>query len=68
MEEDFTYNKRKTKLQSLAGFLKTFFSMSREEFGQMDHKLTRIGAGVATFAVMALFWLFFLRNIVPFKF
>ncbi len=68
MEDDFTYNKRKSKLRSFAGFLKTFFSLSKDELGEMDHKLMRIGASVATFVVMALFWLFFLRNIVPFKF
>ncbi|MBI2173468.1 MAG: hypothetical protein HYT73_04680 [Candidatus Aenigmarchaeota archaeon] len=68
MEDDFTYDRRKSRLQSFVGFLKTLFSISREEFREMDHKLVRIGVSVATFAVMALFWLFFLRNIVPFKF
>ncbi|MBI2579305.1 MAG: hypothetical protein HYW27_00200 [Candidatus Aenigmarchaeota archaeon] len=68
MEEDFTYNKKKSKLRHLAGFVKAFFSLSRDDFREMDHKLVRIGVSVTTFVVMALFWLFFLKNIVPFKF
>ena len=68
MEDDFTYNKKKSKWQSLAGFMKTFLGMAKEDFNEMDHKLIRIGMGVTTFVVMAIFWLFFLKNIVPFRF
>lgn len=67
MEDDLTYNKKKSKLQGFAGFLRTFFGISKDEFREMDHKLVRIGVSVTTFVVMALFWMFFLKNIIPFK-
>ncbi|MDI6722261.1 MAG: hypothetical protein QMD97_01785 [Candidatus Aenigmarchaeota archaeon] len=68
MSEEFTYNEKRSKLRSFAGFLRTFFSLSKEEWRDLDHKLLRIGVGVTTFVVMALFWLYFLRNVTPFKF
>ena len=68
MENDFTYNRKRSKLQTVAGFMKTFLGLSKEEFGDMDHKLIRIGVSVTAFVAMALFWMFFLRNIIPFRF
>ena len=68
MEEDFTYNKKRTRMQTVAGILHTFFGLSKQEFTEMDHKLMRIGVSVATFIAMAIFWMLFLRNIIPFRF
>ncbi len=42
-----------------------FWSMAKEDFNMIDHKLIRITIGVVSFAAVALFWLFFLRNIIP---
>jgi hypothetical protein len=66
--EEYTYNKKKSKWQSFAGFMRTFLTMANEDFNEMDHKLIRIGMGITMFVVMALFWLFFLKNIVPIRF
>ncbi len=56
------------KLQTTKGVMKTFFWMSREDWQQMDKKFYRLLFGIAGFAAMALFWLFFLRNLSPFGF
>lgn len=55
-----------SKIRSTAGMLKTFSRMTKEDFDEMDHKLFRIALGVGSFIAMALFWLFFLKSIVPF--
>jgi hypothetical protein len=55
-----------SKIQAIKGVLKTFVSLSKEDFQEMDHKLLRIGIGVVGFILMAIFWLLFLRNILPF--
>jgi len=56
---------RQSKLSAIAGFLKTFFWLSREEWREMDHKIPRLVLGGVTFIAMALFWLYFLRGILP---
>ena len=55
-----------SKIQTLKGVMKTFFWLVGEEWGAMDHKLIRLLAGAVGFTVMALFWYFFFRNILPF--
>ena len=55
-----------SKAESIKGVLKMFWSMAKEDFGEMDHKFLRIAVGVGSFAAAALFWLFFLRHIIPF--
>ena len=57
-----------SKLRTIAGILKTVWSMSKEDFGAMDRKLLRITTGVVGFVVAALFWFYFLRNIIPVHF
>lgn len=56
---------RNSKLDSFKGFIRTFFWLAREEWTELDHKVVRIAFGVVGFVVMALFWLYFLRNITP---
>lgn len=53
---------------TIRGILKTFWSMSVEDFDAMDRKLLRITVGAVGFAAAALFWFFFLKNIIPFHF
>ena len=66
MQEDEKFDIRSSRIDSFKGFIKTFFWLSKEEWTDLDHKLLRIVFGVVGFGAMALFWLFFLRNIVPF--
>ena len=53
------------KLRSIKGVLKMFWGMAKEDFNQMDHKLIRITVGAVGFIIAALFWMFFLRKIIP---
>jgi len=55
-----------SKLQTVKGILKTFWTMTIEDWDEMDHKLLRIAAGAVGFIIMGLFWFFVLRNISPF--
>lgn len=50
-----------SRLQSFKGFIQTFFWLMSEELQTMDHKLFRIAAGAASFAVTALFWYLLFR-------
>jgi hypothetical protein len=52
-------------MQSMAGVMKTFFSLSKEEWDNLDHKLIKITMGVVSFVAMALFWFYFIRHIIP---
>lgn len=54
-----------SKMHTIKGVFKMFWSMSKEDFREMDHKLLRLGVGVVGLVLIALFWLFFLSNIVP---
>jgi len=54
-----------SRFETIKGIMKTFFQIFKEDFSEMDHKLLRIGIGIAGFIVMALFWFYFLRNISP---
>lgn len=54
------------KTQTAKGIIKTFYWMTKEDWQQMDKKFYRLVFGVMGFAAMALFWFYFLRNIVPF--
>ena len=66
MQEEENVDIKQSRIDFLKGLLKTFFWLSREEWKELDHKLFRIGFGIAVFAGMALFWLYFLRSITPF--
>ena len=57
-----------SKLRSIKDVLKITWGSMIEDFQQMDHKLIRIGVGVAVFAVWAFFWFYFFRNSSPFPF
>ena len=65
MSSEHNTNFRQSRLSSIAGFFKTFFWLSKEEWREMDHKIPRIVLGGVTFIAMALFWLYFLRGILP---
>ena len=53
------------KVDSLKGFMRTFFWLTREEWQETDRKLYRIAFGVTGFVLSALFWFYFLRHIFP---
>lgn len=55
-----------SKAETVKGVLKTFWSMTKEDFVEMDHKVVRIASGLIGFAIAAAFWFFFFRHIVPF--
>ena len=55
-----------SKIRSVAGVLRTLGHMAKEDFDEMDHKLFRLAVGIGSFVVMGLFWLFFLKSIMPF--
>ena len=48
--------------KSIAGVLQTLIADLQEEWDTMDHKLYRLGAGAASFAVAALFWYYVFRG------
>jgi len=50
------------KLRSFVEFLKVFLSMSKSDWREMDHKLLRIGAGVAGLIFWAVIALYFFRG------
>ncbi|MBI4896472.1 MAG: hypothetical protein HY832_02890 [Candidatus Aenigmarchaeota archaeon] len=54
------------KLKTIAGILATFAGMVKEEWGDMDQRLLRIGIGVLGFVLSALFWFYFIRHAFPF--
>ncbi len=47
-----------SKMEDVKGVLKTFYELSKEEFDMMDRKLLRIGVGIISFLVAAVFWYF----------
>ena len=49
-------------VKTLMGVMKTLLSDIAEEWDTMDHKLYRLGAGAASFAVAALFWYYIFRG------
>lgn len=55
-----------SKLRTIGGIFKVFLQDVKEDWNLMDHKLIRIGAGLAGFVLMAAFWYLFLRNTMPF--
>ena len=55
-----------SKLQAIRGVLKTFWTITIEDWDDMDHKLLRIVAGAIGFVIMAAFWYFIFRNVGPF--
>ena len=57
-----------SKVQAIKGVMKTLFWMTREDWHELDHKFYRIVFGVIGFAVMALFWFYFIRSIFPHPF
>lgn len=64
MSED-VFEKR-SALRTIKGTFRIFFRMTGEDWHRMDHKFFRLVFGGLVFIGMALFWLFFLRNIIPF--
>ncbi len=52
----------------IKGVLKIFFNISKEEWNEMDRKLLRIGIGLISFIIAALFWFYVFRAFSPFKF
>jgi hypothetical protein len=63
-EEKFEF--RNSKLSSVKGVVKTFFSIAKQDWNELDHKLVRITFGAIGLVAFALFWLYFLRAIIPF--
>jgi hypothetical protein len=55
-----------SRIETVKGVLKTFLTITMEDWDEMDHKLLRIAAGAIGFAVMAFFWYFVFRNVGPF--
>lgn len=53
------------KMQSIKNVFKTLAWLTKEEWDEMDHKLFRIGFGVVGFVIMALFWFYFIRTVLP---
>jgi len=66
MQEEENFDIRHSRVDSLKGFFRTFFWLSKEEWSDLDHKMVRIIFGVGGMVAMALFWLYFLRSITPF--
>ncbi len=66
MQEEENFEIKNSRIDSLKSFFKTFFWLSKEEWTELDHKLFRIAFGVGAFIAIALFWLYFLRSVVPF--
>ena len=54
-----------SKLSAIAGVFKMFFWLSKEEWREMEHKIPRLAFGAIAFIAMALFWLYFLRGVLP---
>ena len=52
----------------IKGIIRMFFSLSKEEWDDMDRKLLRIGVAVTSFVVAALFWFYIFRTFSPFRF
>ncbi len=52
----------------IKGMLKVFAQSTKEDWNRMDKKFYRLLFGAIGFAVMGLFWYYFLRNITPFGF
>ncbi|MBI2584107.1 MAG: hypothetical protein HYW25_05550 [Candidatus Aenigmarchaeota archaeon] len=57
-----------SKLGAIKGVAKVLWSSLVEDFQQMDHKIVRIGVGIAVFIFWAFFWFYFFRNTSPFGF
>lgn len=55
-----------SRIEMIKGILKTFWTLTKEDWDETDHKLIRIAAGAIGFIVMALFWYLLFRNISPF--
>lgn len=53
------------KIDTVRGVMKTLFWLTKDEWSGMDHKLFRMIFGVIGFVVMALFWFYFIRTILP---
>ena len=54
-----------SKADALKGVMKTLVWLTREEFGEMDHKLYRLGFSITIFVLAGLFWFYFIRNVLP---
>lgn len=52
-------------LRAIKGVLKVFLGVTKEDWQEMDKKFYRVVFGVTGFVLMALFWFYFLRNILP---
>lgn len=65
MEEE-NFEIKNSRISSIKGVLVTFFSIVKQEWEELDHKLIRIIFGSIGFLLAALFSLYFLRAIVPF--
>ena len=52
--------------QDVRDMLRIFWEMAKEEFGEMDHKIFRIAAGLAGFLVAGAVYFLFLRDFLPF--
>jgi Mg2+ and Co2+ transporter CorA len=55
------------KMQALKGVLRTFWLMTKEDWGELDHKFYKIVFGAVMFILMGLFWFYFLRNFISFR-
>ncbi len=57
-----------SRFDDVKGVMKMLFSGAKEDWNRMDKKFYRLAFGIITFALMALFWFYFLRNLSPFGF
>ena len=55
-----------SKSETLRGVFRTLLWLTKQEFNEMDHKLIKIGAGIAMFITMGLFWFYVFRHFSPF--
>ena len=55
-----------SRTEDLKGILKVFWSLLKEDFDEMDHKLLRIAAGIIGFVISAIFWFYVFRRFSPF--
>ncbi|MBI2075956.1 MAG: hypothetical protein HYT72_01770 [Candidatus Aenigmarchaeota archaeon] len=51
-----------SRTETVKGVLKTFFWLTKDELGGMDHKLFRIVFGIVGFLIITSFWFFLYRS------
>ena len=55
-----------SRIEAVRGLLKTFWTITMEDWDEMDRKMMRKAAGAIGFIIIAAFWYFLFRNVGPF--